>query len=59
MNPVEEGINQFAGLFDAMPARRIGKLEDIAGAVVYLRSQAGVGAFRSSHTYTDTRAGVP
>ena len=42
MNPVGEGDNQFAALFDAMPARRVGKLEDIAGAVIYLCSQAGV-----------------
>ncbi|KAH0840670.1 hypothetical protein FOPE_05873 [Fonsecaea pedrosoi] len=41
MNPVEEGDNQFAELFKAMPAARIGKLEDIAGAVLYLSSQAG------------------
>lgn len=42
MNPVEEGGNQFADLFKAMPAGRIGKMEDIAGAVLYLSSQAGV-----------------
>lgn len=42
MNPVEEGDNQFAELFKAMPAARIGKTEDIAGAVLYLSSQAGV-----------------
>lgn len=42
MNPVEEGGNQFADLFKAMPAGRIGKMEDIAGAVIYLSSQAGV-----------------
>lgn len=42
MNPVEEDNNQFAELFKAMPAGRIGKLEDIAGAVIYLSSQAGV-----------------
>lgn len=42
MNPVEEGDNQFAELFKAMPAARIGKMEDIAGAVLYLSSQAGV-----------------
>ncbi|KIX99448.1 uncharacterized protein Z520_05024 [Fonsecaea multimorphosa CBS 102226] len=41
MNPVEEGENQFAELFKAMPAARIGKMEDIAGAVLYLSSQAG------------------
>jgi NAD(P)-dependent dehydrogenase (short-subunit alcohol dehydrogenase family) len=42
MNPVEEGNNQFAELFKAMPAARIGKAEDIAGAVLYLSSKAGV-----------------
>jgi NAD(P)-dependent dehydrogenase (short-subunit alcohol dehydrogenase family) len=42
MNPVEEGNNQFAELFKAMPAARIGKPEDIAGAVLYLSSKAGV-----------------
>lgn len=41
MNPVEEGGNQFAELFKAMPAQRIGKMEDIAGVVLYLCSQAG------------------
>ena len=42
MNPVGDGDNQFAELFKAMPAARIGKAEDIAGAVIYLSSQAGV-----------------
>lgn len=42
MNPIGAGDNQFAALFDAMPAKRVGKLEDIAGAVIYLCSQAGV-----------------
>ncbi|ETI24433.1 hypothetical protein G647_03802 [Cladophialophora carrionii CBS 160.54] len=41
MNPVEEGANQFAELFKAMPAARIGRAEDIVGAVLYLSSQAG------------------
>jgi len=41
MNPVQEGGNQFAELFRKMPAKRIGKLEDIAGAILYLCSQAG------------------
>ncbi|KAL2424482.1 hypothetical protein ABEF95_010943 [Exophiala dermatitidis] len=41
MNPVEEGNNQFAELFKAMPAARIGKMEDIAGAIIYLSSEAG------------------
>ena len=42
MNPVADGDNQFAELFKAMPAGRIGTLEDIAGAIIYLSSQAGV-----------------
>ena len=42
MNPVQEGANQFAELFRKMPAKRIGTLEDIAGAILYLCSQAGV-----------------
>jgi NAD(P)-dependent dehydrogenase (short-subunit alcohol dehydrogenase family) len=42
MNPVGAGDNQFAALFEAMPAKRVGRLEDIAGAVIYLCSQAGV-----------------
>ncbi len=42
MNPVGDGDNQFAELFKAMPAARIGKMEDIAGAVIYLSSRAGV-----------------
>lgn len=41
MNPVEEGDNQFAELFKAMPAGRIGKTEDIGGVILYLCSQAG------------------
>lgn len=41
MNPVEEGENQFAELFAQMPAKRIGKMEDIAGTVLWLCSQAG------------------
>lgn len=54
MNPVEEGNNQFAELFKAMPAQRIGKLEDIAGAVIYLSSQAGVSASQKSVNSTRT-----
>jgi NAD(P)-dependent dehydrogenase (short-subunit alcohol dehydrogenase family) len=42
MNPVEEGGNQFAQLFEKVPAKRIGKPEDMAGAILYLCSQAGV-----------------
>lgn len=41
MNPVDEGGNQFAELFKAMPAQRIGKMEDIVGVVLYLCGQAG------------------
>ena len=42
MNPVGDGNNQFAELFKAMPAARIGRMEDIAGAILYLSSEAGV-----------------
>jgi hypothetical protein len=53
MNPVEEGDNQFAELFKAMPAARIGRAEDIVGAVLYLSSQAGV----SLHVFLRTKRG--
>lgn len=56
MNPVEEGSNQFAALFEAMPAKRIGKLEDIVGAVLYLCSQAGVGYRMSSSSQGELTA---
>lgn len=42
MNPVGAEGNMFANLFDKVPAKRAGKLEDIAGTVLYLCSQAGV-----------------
>ena len=42
MNPVSEGDNQFGALFDKMPAKRIGRTEDIAGVILYLCSEAGV-----------------
>ena len=59
MNPVEEGSNQFSRLFDAMPARRIGKAEDIAGVVIYLCSQAGVSErFASERRPADYAAGL-
>jgi len=54
MNPVEAGANQFAELFKAMPAGRIGKIEDITGAVLYLCSQAGVGC-RNIHNLGQNR----
>ncbi|OJD35042.1 nad-binding oxidoreductase with nad-binding rossmann-fold domain [Diplodia corticola] len=41
MNPVGAEGNMFANLFDKVPARRAGRLEDIAGTVLYLCSQAG------------------
>lgn len=41
MNPVSENDNQFAELFKAMPAARIGRTQDIAGAVLFLCSEAG------------------
>lgn len=42
MNLVGAEGNMFANLFDKIPSRRAGKLEDIAGTVLYLCSQAGV-----------------
>jgi NAD(P)-dependent dehydrogenase (short-subunit alcohol dehydrogenase family) len=41
MNPVEDDGNQFVDLFAKMPAKRIGRMEDIAGTVLWLCSQAG------------------
>lgn len=41
MNPVQDGNNQFAGLFKSMPAKRIGRTQDIAGVIIYLCSEAG------------------
>lgn len=45
MNPVGAEGNMFANLFDKVPAKRAGKLEDISGTVLYLCSQAGVSEF--------------
>lgn len=42
MNPVGAEGNMFASLFDKVPAKRAGNEEDIAGAVMYLASRAGV-----------------
>lgn len=42
MNPVGEAGNMFSSLFDRVPAKRAGNQEDIAGAVIYLISRAGV-----------------
>lgn len=41
MNPITDGDNQFADLFKAMPAARIGRSQDIGGAILYLCSEAG------------------
>lgn len=41
MNPVADNDNQFADLFKAMPAGRIGRTQDIAGTVLFLSSEAG------------------
>lgn len=43
----------FANLFDKVPARRAGRLEDIAGTVLYLCSQAGVSLKRSVQETTN------
>ena len=42
MNPVGEEGNMFSSLFDKVPAKRAGNEEDIAGAILYLVSRAGV-----------------
>lgn len=44
MNPMSglEGADIFKGLVDSLPAKRVGCLEDIAGSILYLCSQAGV-----------------
>lgn len=42
MNPVGEEGNMFSSLFDKVPAKRAGNEHDIAGAVLYLVSRAGV-----------------
>lgn len=44
MNPVGEEGNIFSNLFDKVPAKRAGNEEDMAGAIIYLASKAGVGA---------------
>lgn len=45
MNPIDvpgaKG-NIFEGLVQKVPAKRVGRFEDIAGTVLYLTSQAGV-----------------
>ena len=51
MNPVGEEGNMFSSLFDKVPAKRAGKEDDIAGAVLYLVSRAGV---RSSYSPLST-----
>lgn len=42
MNPVGAEGNIFSNLFDKVPAKRAGNEDDIAGAVLYLASRAGV-----------------
>jgi hypothetical protein len=42
MNPIGEAGNMFSSLFDKVPAKRPGNEEDIASAVLYLASRAGV-----------------
>ncbi|KEQ83871.1 NAD(P)-binding protein [Aureobasidium pullulans EXF-150] len=41
MNPVGKAGNMFSSLFARVPAKRAGRDEDIAGAVIYLISRAG------------------
>lgn len=47
MNPIGEEGNMFTSLFEKMPAKRAGKVEDIAGTVLYLCSQAGVSKLKT------------
>jgi hypothetical protein len=44
MNPMGEGGSKdiFGDLVEKVPAKRAGGIEDIAGAIIYLVSQAGV-----------------
>jgi len=45
MNPINTAghkANIFEGMVQKVPAKRVGQYEDIAGAVLYLSSQAGV-----------------
>lgn len=42
MNPVGEEGNMFSSLFDQVPAKRPADEADIAGAILYLVSPAGV-----------------
>lgn len=42
MNPVGAEGNIFSSLFDKVPAKRAGGEEDMAGAVLFLASRAGV-----------------
>lgn len=42
MNPVGEEGNISSNLFDKVPAKRAGNENDIAGAIIYLTSTAGV-----------------
>lgn len=42
MNPIGESGNMFSSLFDKVPAKRAGNEEDIASAILYLASRAGV-----------------
>ncbi|KAI0485035.1 short chain dehydrogenase [Xylariaceae sp. FL0804] len=41
MNPIGAQDNMFANLIDKVPAKRVGNMEDLAGTVIYLCSQAG------------------
>lgn len=50
MNPVGQEGNMFNSLFDKVPAKRAGQEEDIAGAVIYLASRAGV-SLKPSRSY--------
>jgi hypothetical protein len=45
MNKVGAEDNMFANLIDKVPAKRVGRTEDLVGAILYLSSQAGVSCF--------------
>lgn len=46
MNPVGEEGNLFGALFDKVPAKRAGTVDDIAGTILYIVSRAGVSLSR-------------
>lgn len=49
MNPIGQEGNMFSSLFDQVPAKRAGDEDDIAAAVLYFASRAGVSGHRPAH----------